>query len=339
MILIYSYKGGDFMKKKLKILILVKQFGDRYAKHKPKFDFLKALENHAEVYYWYKDGHISLILRKLNIQPDFILHYDIAWNHALAPKIDGLDKITIPKGCFIYDIHYDKKLRKDYIDSNKIDIIFSTTKHPFLNEFPEYKKKFRWLPWSVNPNVIKDWKLKKDIDYLLLGQVYQSDYPNKTQTPKGRYPFRDAVYVHMRNMPNFVFHPHPGHRVHHKAGLLVNERYAQEINRSKIFFTCGSILNYSVMKFFEGPGCRSLLLAETNRDIIDLGFQDGVHYVACNQSNFLSKANYYLENEKERKRITDNGYKLIHSKHTNDVRAQECIEFITDYIHSRTGKE
>src|SRR5690625_6224104 len=95
---------------------------------------ITALENYAEVYYWYENGHIKAILEELNIDPDFIFHYDIAWNYGLAPKIDGLAEINIPIGCFVIDLHWNPKARVQYIEENNIDIIFSVSKHPFLQD-------------------------------------------------------------------------------------------------------------------------------------------------------------------------------------------------------------
>src|SRR5699024_11243164 len=76
------------------------------------------------------------------------------------------------KGCFVIDLHWKPEERKRYFRQNKIDLIFSATKHPFLKVFPQYKQKLRWLPWAINPAIMKDWKQKKDIDSLLMGLVY-----------------------------------------------------------------------------------------------------------------------------------------------------------------------
>lgn len=328
------------MIKKLKILVLLKPFWV-YEKHKPKVDIIKALEKHAEVYYWYKPGHIKDIIKALNVTPDFIFHYDIAWNYGLAPKIDGLADVDIPKGCFVIDLHWKPRERINYFQSTNIDIIFSVTKHPFMQVFPQYEEKLCWLPWSINPQVMKDWNLKKDIDSLLMGLVYIDEENLDEQTkpaqmpPKGRYLFRDTVYRKMRNEPGFVFHPHPGHRAKKSDHLIVNEKYAQELNRSKIFFTCGSRSStggVAVLKFFEAPACKTLLLAEPNKDIEDLGFVDGENFVACDLNNIREKARYFLNNDQERNRITENGYKLIHQQHTNEQRAKQMIQAIKQTI-------
>lgn len=324
------------MGRKLKILVLIKPFWI-YPKHQPKIDMIKALENYAEVYYWYENGHINTILGELDIQPDFIFHYDIAWNYSLAPNIVGLSEIDIPVGCFVIDLHWSPNARRQYFEDNNIDVIFSVSKHPFLQTFPQYEQKFHWLPWAINPEIMKDWRMEKDIDSLLMGLVYVTeetrgifDLPHKIP-PKGRYAFRDTVFMKMRDEPGFVLHPHPGHLVKTSKRIIAKEDYARELNRSKIFFTCGSrnaVGAPAVLKFFEAPACKTLLLAETNKDVEDLGFIDGENYVACTIDNFHKKTQHYLSHEEERMRITENGYRFIHTHHTNNRRAQQMVQAI-----------
>ncbi|MFO7316899.1 MAG: glycosyltransferase [Bacilli bacterium] len=320
------------MSKKLKILILIRPFTKKFPKHKNKFEMIRAIEKYAEVQYWYKDGNIHDILKEIPFKPDFIFHYDIGWGYVLAPRISGLGEVDIPKGCYLYDAHYSPGERRKYFDQTKMDLIFSASKSTFLKTYGRFKDKFRFFPFSIDPTVFKDWQLEKDIDFLLMGQLYDRTKKTgyQTMTPKGRYPFREAVLEKMRGMEGFVFHPHPGHNAPESA--LLNEKYAQELNRSKMFFTCGSVLKYPVFKYFEAPACKTLLLAEPVPDILELGFKDGENFVACSQSDFYEKAMYYLKNEEERKRITENGYQFIHTRHTNDVRAKEFVDEVQKFI-------
>lgn len=316
---------------------MIKKFAEKYPKHKFKVDMITAIEEFADIQYWYNDGDIREIIKKIKFKPDFIFHYDVGWGNLYAPNITGLDQIDIPKGCFVNDIHCSKKNRIKYFDKNKIDLIFATYKEPFLKAFPQYEKKHRWMPFSINPDIIKDWKLKKNIDFCLMGQVYYKDVKNspKRKPPKGRYEFREAVLNRMKKKKGFVFNPHPGHLASPSKTLIVNESYARELNRSKIFFTCGGVFQYAVAKFFEAPGCRTLLLAKPNNDIRELGFKDGENFVACNKFNFYDKAKYYINHSEERERITNNGYDFIHRYHTNSVRAQQFIKYVEDFLETR----
>lgn len=310
--------------KRLKILILIKPFWKDLAKHKSKFDFIKSLEQFADIYYWYENGSILNIIKKLNINPDFIFHYEVANYYKLSPKITDLDKIDIPKGCFIIDSHYNPDFRRDYIIKNKIDLVFSVTKENFLKVYPDLRNKFVWLPWSINTRVFRDWSQNKEYDFLLMGLI------NPPQ--EGKYPFREKVLEVMSKYKNFKHHKHPGHLVSWKGNPMVDINYAKEINKAKIFFTCGSTLKYPVLKFIEVPACNTLLLAEPNSDIIDMGFRDGVNFVACSKENFEEKAEYYLKNSHIRNRISQNGMDFVHKSHSNEVRAQQFIREVTNLI-------
>ncbi|WBW96618.1 glycosyltransferase [Oceanirhabdus sp. W0125-5] len=325
--------------KKLKILILIRRFDIKYPKHKHLFDSIAALEEFAEVQYWHEDGNIHEILKKIKIEPDFIFMYDTTWGHGLTPEIKGLGKIKIPKGCYVIDVHHKVENRRSYIENNKIDLIFSPSKRFFLKHHSEYKDKLRWIPFAINPDIIKDWKLEKDINFLLMGLVYYDD-PKKTAKKigiKGRYEFREAVYNKLKDNPDFVFVPHPGHRVSASEDAYINEKYGKMLNRSKIFFTCSGKSDIAIAKYFEVLGCKSLLLAPTSNELLELGFKDKVNFIACNKSNFYEKALYYIKNEKERNRITNNGYEFVHKYHTNAVRAKEFIKYITDYLEMKNN--
>ncbi|MCR2804336.1 glycosyltransferase family protein [Paenibacillus soyae] len=303
--------------KPLKILMLAKRFAEAMPKHQHKFDMLEAIGRVADVRYWTKDGDIFDIMARLDFRPDMIFHYDFEWRNAFAPNIRNLDRADILKGCYVLDVHFDPAARREYFDrSGKPDIIFSASKYPFLEAFPDCASRFEWLPFGINESLIKDYGLPKDIRYSLMGLM----------DPK--YPFRHAVASRMKGAEGFVHFKHPGHRTPDRPGLFVKEEYARAINRSMISFTCGSVLRIPVAKFLEIPGCRALMLAEPNRDIEELGFEDGVHYVACNRTNVGTQALYYAEAAEEREQLTDAGYELVHRAHTNEARARQFVDAV-----------
>lgn len=313
-------------KRKLNILILIRAFDVRMPKHKHKFDTIRAIGQYANVRYWSANGSILDILKKIDMKPDFIFHYDFSWDYSFAPLITDLPKIDIPKGCYVLDVHWKPHERKYYFDKGgKPDLIFSASKYPFLKVFPECEERFVWSPFAVNTDIIKDYHGNKEIDFSLMGLL----------RPPGRYPFREEVLKHMNDVIGFEHYIHPGHRARDNRNTLINDRYAKEINRSKIFFTCGSNLEIPVAKYFEGPGCNSMLMAEPNRDIIEIGFIDGHNFVSCHADQIKQKALYYQKNHKERERISQNGYEFIHTYHTNNVRAQQIVATIEDLLRRK----
>jgi len=254
--------------------------------------FLMEMRKHAHVQIWSKGRwEINYVLKVLKKRggfvPDFIFHYDFAYDYAISPRIYGLSYTGIPKGVYYFDLQTQTEERKEFVYKNKINLVFSPTKDFFFRMLPELKDKFRWLPFSINPGIFKDWQLQKNIDFLLMGNLWNA-----------------------------------------------GEKYAREINRAKIFFTCGTKFNYPITKYFEVPACNTLLIAKGNKDLEELGFVKKENFVECNDDNFYDLAMYYLKHEEERKRIAINGYDLVHSRHTNSTRAVEFINTIKSYLDS-----
>jgi len=271
---------------------------------------------------WRKPGKIDYILNRLKVKPDFILILN-DMGLRLSPMIKGLRNCDIPIGLFVTDVHRLVKIRENYIIKNKIDYIFTIGREQSVQTYPQLKHKLEWFPHFVHPGIYKDYFLEKDIEFLMIGAV------NKT------YPLREKIVNAYSEDPRFICSHHPGYRDFTREEEKVKRvgvHYAKELNRTKIFFTCPSIYNYPVMKYYEALACRTLLLAPTFNELEDLGFIPGEHFVAIDESNFKEKAAYYLANEEERQRITEQGYQFIHEKHTVSVRAKQLTEKIESIL-------
>lgn len=312
--------------KRLKILFLTRDRSQQV--EKSSYYLAEELKKQCDLIIWTKDGHIKKILANLPFMPDFILLNDFL-DPRLCPKIIGLNKIRkIPKGMIFHDISYQIQKRKAYVKSQKIDFIFAHYRDAFSKWFPELSKRFVWLPHHVNTDVFKDFKNPKSIDWLMLGAI----------TPH-IYPLRATMLNTMKDKPGFVYHPHPGYTVVQNItqGSLVGDEYAMEINRAKMFLTCNSIYEYPLMKYFEVLGCNTLLLAPTSKEISDLGFVDGINFVAINNENFLEKTQYYLNHETERIKIAQNGYEMVRANHSTVVRVQQLLTNIAKLISFKKG--
>ncbi len=273
---------------------------------------------------WHEPGCIHEILSTIPDSPDFILLNDL--KETRCPEISGLSSVTIPFGIIMHDIHYKVENRKRFILENNVQYIFSIYRDAFYRRFPEYKQRMRWLPHFVNTELFKDYGQPKEIDWLMMGKM--ASY----------YPLREKMYRMMRDKAGFVYHGHPGYRnIREKEEIFVGEKYAKEINRAKMFLTCDSRLHYPIIKYFEVTASKTLLLAPASKELRDLGFRPGIHYVAINSKNFIEKAEYYLTHEKERHQITENGYQMVRKKHSAPVRAQQLVEEIEKIIdqHSK----
>ncbi|MBA1336864.1 MAG: hypothetical protein HPY66_3300 [Firmicutes bacterium] len=309
---------------KLNILVFIK-FHHPIRKHFR--DFLQELNRQANVQIWGSGSwdmyYVNKLMNKRGFKPDFIFHYDFAYGNAMAPQIHGLKYSAIPKGVYYFDIHVQTRERIQFVKDNNIDLVFCPVKEFFYKTLPELKDKFRWLPFSNNPNIYKDWHRPKDVDFMLMGRTW-----------KEWYPFRKKVVDRMSGLKNFVYHKHP-FEAESKSDVYIGEKYAKEINRAKIFFTCGTRFNYPVRKYFEVPACNTLLMAKGNNDLPELGYINGENFIECNEENFYDLAMYYLKHDDERERIAKNGYIMTHKKHTDRVRVSQFLSMIEKTLNKR----
>lgn len=307
------------MSKKLKLLLIMRDFSKW---GNPKQYFLgQELAKITDLVIWHKEGNIHDIINKISFKPDFILLMHYKSKTHMYPPISGLSTLEIPFGVFIRDLHSLKEFQKHIMRDN-VQHIFSCFRDSFYERFPELTDRMIWLPNHVHLPVFKDYGLKKEIDMLMMGNAYKSYYP-----------LRSKIRSHFKKHPSFTYHYPPRHRLmtpNNKS--IVREDYAKEINRSKIFFTCGSKLDYPIMKYFEVLACHTLLLASNFKELYDLGFRDGENFVAINENNFQEKAEFYLKNKEERHRITKNGYDFVHQRHSTEQRAKELVQHIEKII-------
>nr|QRZ20116.1 glycosyltransferase family 1 protein [Virgibacillus sp. AGTR] len=282
------------------------------------------LKNVVHLTIWRKPGHIDYILRQLETRPDFILLLNDIDRH-MSPKIKGLAHIDIPTGLFVNDVHRFISLRRNFINKNNIDYLFSVIRDKFLTLYPEFQDKMEWFPHFVNIDVCKDYKLKKDFNLLLMGAVSDT------------YPLRQKIIKTYEGNADFIYYRHPGYQSFRgkEQEKMIEQNYAKELNRSKLFFTCPSRHNYPVLKYFEALACKTLLLAPTFKELEDIGFIPGVHFVAIDENDFEEKAAYFLAHETERKQIIEQGYRFIHQHHTVQHRAQQLVKKIEKILQSQ----
>lgn len=278
---------------------------------------MEEMKKSIDVEIWNQDASIQYILSHVQSKPDFILFNDIHKHY--SPIIHGIDKLDIPSGMIVHDLHYKPKYRSKLMQNSCFKILLPHYKEAFLKLFPSCEQSMYWFPHHVNEEVFKDHELVKNIDVLMVGAEFEH-----------LYPMRSAMLKELNMMKGFKTYRHPGYRQIgiNEKDIITGIGYAKEINRSKIFVTCHSIFKYPLLKYFEVLACNTLLLAPGSKELSELGFIDNETFVEIDKNNYKEKINYYLMNENERKRIALNGYKLIHSRHTTKIRANELINQI-----------
>lgn len=270
----------------------------------------------------FESGDIHQIIEKCGQNPDFVLVNE--YGETNSPSISGLSTLGLPWAAYLYDLHHEVEQRKEAMARDNVQCIFTHYRDKFFEWYPEFWEKMHWLPLHAYPEIFKDYGLPKDIDYLLMGAVHELIYP-----------LRYKMAQVMARYPSFVHHEHPGYRnFSNDEDALVGEKYARELNRAKIFFTCDSIYQYPIPKYFEAPACKTLLMAPGSRELQDLGFEPGIHFVAIAEYDFEEKAKYYLEHQEERLEIAERGFEMVHSRHSTTQRAAEMVAVMENILKS-----
>ncbi len=139
----------------------------------------------------------------------------------------------------------------------------------------------------------------------------------------GVYPFRRQVRDYLLRQPRLkVFKKlRVGGRTGHSA-----EAFARTLNRLRACFTCASVYQYTLAKYFEIPACGTVLFAEPTPDLIDLGFRDGENFVAVTPEDFAEKMEHYLLGpQDEIDRLSQAGAALVRERHTWEKRITDLL--------------
>jgi len=252
---------------------------------------------------------------KINKQIDEIdCDFVVVWYFQdIVPKIKSLSNLDIP--LILTSEESYNRLANDVfrkvVEYHKPDGIIlqnKNTKDAFIDYLgKEYD--FFWLPWGIDPDIMKDYKEEKIWDFSISGKFSKYQY---RRTLNDMY--KRKSYYH--RIPRIL----PPERSW--------EAYARDLNKSKI--SLGGCMgpenvvhykNYFLgelySKTLEIPACNTCLINTTFSDKEELGFKDGVNFIEFSDlKEFKRKLDYYLEDEDEVKRITKNGYELVQNNYT-----------------------
>jgi predicted O-methyltransferase YrrM len=176
---------------------------------------------------------------------------------------------------------------------------------------PELAENIYIWPNFIDPAIYRDYGAHKSIPVLLTGNR------------RSLYPWRQRVYRLVAEYYPSLVCPHRGYGAHSSVSqIMYGEEYARVINASWLVPTCGTVAKEVVRKHFEIPGCRACLIAERSAGLEAAGFEDMKNCVFADEDNILDKVDYLFQNRSELERVTEAGYRLIHSRHTLKQRDQ-----------------
>ncbi len=179
-------------------------------------------------------------------------------------------------------------LRELAFNGHAFDTVYSFDKSA-INVYKQLgMNDVRYLPLAMSPAVHRKMCLPKIHDVSFVGNVYTN---------------RRAFIERLQKRFNVFV-----------AGAFMDEM-VRIFNQSKIVLNLGRGQTGIQQRVFETLGCGAFLV--TNEiPVQDRLFEDNKHLVYFNQENVERLIEYYLNNDKEREAIAENGYLEAHGKHT-----------------------
>jgi len=288
----------------------------------------KELANKIDVKLSYDMENINEIVTKLDV--DYIICWvnEDLWN---IPSLHNyVDKVILASGDLPGRLK-DRRFRNLCRYHKATGIILENKCH--IPAFKEYLHKgeeldYYWYPWGIDEEYIKDYGFNKEYDVVQLGQF-------------NKYQFRREIFGRLSNnkeISYFRFWPKRSHvtkKEEHPYNL-----YCKTYNKGRIgiggclqhpdfTYINDNFLGINFGKNIEIPGLRCALFNTDWGDRELLGFKDGENFVQFkDDKECINKINYYLDDLSELKRITDNGFKLVHEKHTNKIHVDMVMKEI-----------
>ena len=165
------------------------------------------------------------------------------------------------------------------------------------------------------------WLFKHDI--LFIG------YPEKERIESILYLAKNGFQIDIYGYPNAWEKSNIKHKniVNHKNSLF-GEKYSEAISNSKITLCFLRKINRDLhtSRSIEIPACKGFMIAERTNEHLDLFEENKEAVYFSNDCELLEKVKYYLENEKERLSISNNGYnKCVKKDYSYDNMVKKIL--------------
>jgi hypothetical protein len=257
-------------------------------------------------------------------RPDAIF---LNYNHSYTHRLNGLDALEIPIFAFVGD-HYDftdssqrALVKQQYFRGIK-NLAAMVSAYPHTNSVvsaalgrPELP--FIYLPWAVDTSVFHDRGKRRSYDIACLGALTEGKYPLRRKVRRWIEEGSGLRYIRKKRIGG-----HDG------------DQFNRALNTTYSAFTCASAFRYTLMKYFEIPASGALMFGETTPELEDLGFRDGEHYVAVDDSNFVERIRHYTSKagRLEGERIRMRGCEFVSTTHTWSRRIPGLIDEIRHFL-------
>ncbi len=250
-----------------------------------------------------KSVSINQLIKDYHFNPDLVLAVESGYENKVFFPL-GLETLKVPKVWLAIDSHLNFRWHKEF--AYLFDLVF-VAQSELIPWYQKYGlKNVHWLPLACDPEVHRDYNLKRDIDLAFVGNFTQKrrelfDYL-RTQLSGLNFAFKEKVYGEDLA------------KIYSRAKIVINPLARKDLN----------------MRTFEAMSCGALLLNEDNRSLNKL-FEIGKDldvYPGNIRSILVEKIKYYLSHDSLRERVARSGQKKVLSEHTYSLRVRKILEII-----------
>lgn len=274
---------------------------------------------------WNAGGSLKdRLLNRFGEVPNIILFWE--GYEFLCAHLSQVSELASHRVIMADDLHWwseEMRLRK-LIAFSSCHAILSTYAYGWARFFPELAESRRpkWVPHSASREFMLDYN-PHPANSILLSGVIDRHYPLRQQLKQ------------LQSCYPIYHHGHPGYHCSYDHGTdpNVGRGYGAKINHHRIGFTDSAIYEYVVAKYFEIPATGALLLADdaVRGPLEELGFIQGVHYIAVSKENLDLQIRYVLDatNHEQLDEIRRRGQKLVWDRHKTSDRARQINHLCT----------
>ncbi len=248
----------------------------------------------------------------------FGLGYFTQNNPSVYRKIEGLAECKVPVVCLLHKPQTMIQEKLDFCRLNEIDILMDTN-----ITYKEYGNLVGASPirfwFTADPSVYYPRTVEKKFDIGFSGADHGGD---KIKGPTND--LRNRVRGVIQKTDYNLFWNSTRDLSYRISSV---EEYATKISESKMWLATTGPNNDISPRYFEVMLSKTLLLCNSMPYEYEDVFKDGENCVMFDNdlSNLSQKIDYYLNNEQERNRITDNAFKMVTGGYTWEHMADKLL--------------
>jgi len=237
---------------------------------------------------------------------------------------DRWTQVDIPRAVLLEDLHGPSVAQQVRLCQEfGMEVVFHRYNLPLKKFHPDLYDgdcKCVWFPHSIDTSTFRNYGTRS-LDILMVGVIVPFYYPVRARACES---LKDKPYFHRVERPVETPHPVPKYPV--------GQDYAELLSSAKISITGGSIYHYPVMKYFEIPACKTLLMSDWFPELGMLGFEPDRNMVVADLENLPKQVEWWLSHDEERERVSERGAELIQKYHSLEIRAKQFVNHICEFL-------